>query len=550
MADLAQLSSTDRGFLTWVAGMAREPLDEVWDRLLSASSSGSEVGTSVVDGHLVSLDLSPLNLALRWAVGEERRISPPLGGLDRLRALDVSGLGLNALDMASLPALEELRCADNRLQELDLTANRVLRRLDCSGNELMVLDLRDNVALEEVVCAGNGLGVLVLPPESGPMRQLDCSRNQLMVLELGDRPSIEVVRAFRNALVRFQAGAVDALRELDLGRNDLSELACGAMPAVAELSLGRNQLSELDLAPFPALRVLRCHKNWLAQLDLRPCPDLRFLDAHGNQLESVVLEGCGALEELQISENRLRELPLDGLSHLLILNASHNDLTSLALDGAPDLAQLDVSQAALRSLDPSSAPRLVDLRCDRNPLEQLDITGNPDLVRLRTRDGDTGPVVEATPVQRRLLGELRAVHALGSSATEIEQMDVFELHELAVTMEGRDAEERLLRIVRAPDCDLGTALMIYWTSSPHYYLRYADREEVTDYERLGWDLLATVEQRVADGSYTHRQIRFDPRDDRQTRSVRGVDWTVDDRIVRVPAQRSIPEVMFRPSWAL
>ena len=56
------------------------------------------------------------------------------------------------------------------------------------------------------------------------------------------------------------------------------------------------------------------------------------------------------------------------------------------------------------------------------------------------------------------------------------------------------------------------------------------------------------ERRVADGSYVHREIRFDPRDDRQTRSVRGVDWTVDDRIVRVPALRSIPGAMVRPSW--
>jgi hypothetical protein len=124
-------------------------------------------------------------------------------------------------------------------------------------------------------------------------------------------------------------------------------------------------------------------------------------------------------------------------------------------------------------------------------------------------------------------------------------MDPFELHLHAATVRGRDAERELLAVVQAPACDLGTALMVYWTSSPHYYLRYAERSEVQPYELAGWDLLAAIEERMSRGGFTSERIWFDPRDDKQTRSVRGVDWTKDDRIVRLPGKREIPDLMKR-----
>ena len=98
-----------------------------------------------------------------------------------------------------------------------------------------------------------------------------------------------------------------------------------------------------------------------------------------------------------------------------------------------------------------------------------------------------------------------------------------------------------------PACDLGTALMVYWTSAPHYYLQYASRDEVEAYEVPGWDLVTGIEQRVESGFYASQEIWFDPRNDKQTRSVRGHDWTADDRLVRRPAKRSIPERMLQPS---
>ncbi len=545
LPSLDALSSTDRGFLTWVAGMAREPLPEVWGRLLESTSTS---GGTVIDGrHLVSLDLSVLGQALRWAVGEKRPLSMPLHGLEHLRTLDVSGMDLDTLDVRGLPALEELRCADNsRLKELELGENPRLRVLDASGAGLMVLDLRANAALEEVCCAGNGLAVLVLPTSGDALRELDCSRNQLMVLELGDRAALREVRAFRNALVRFEVGDLPRLAVLDLGRNELDAFTPRALPVLRSLTLARNKLAELDLRPLPALEELLAEGNYLERLDLSPCRALGKADLRANQLRELGL-GNPALVELDVAENRLPSLDLGGAPRLGLLRAGGNELTELDLAPAPGLASVDVRDNALGALDPSPLAHLVELRCSGNPLRRLDVRANVELARLETRSSSAGPQVEATDLQRHLLRELRDAHRLGTRASEVEAMDTFELHDLALEIHGRDAEERLLRIVRAAACDRGTALMVYWTSSPHYYLRYARREEVADYELLGWDLLAAIEERVARDDFTSRVIRFDPRHDRQTRSVRGVDWTVDDRIVRLPPVRSIPEFMTSPS---
>jgi hypothetical protein len=191
---------------------------------------------------------------------------------------------------------------------------------------------------------------------------------------------------------------------------------------------------------------------------------------------------------------------------------------------------------------------LADLDCAGNPLQTLDVRRNVELCRLVTRGaGDAGPEVVATEVQQHRLRELRDRLGLGSGSAEPAGMTSFELHDYVQTIRGRDTEERLLEVVRLPTCDLGTALLVYWTSSPHYYLRYATRDEVQDYEAPGWDLLATIEDRVSKGAFDSKRIWFDPRNDKQTRSVRGVDWTVDGRIVRVKHQREIPDHMLAPS---
>ena len=94
----------------------------------------------------------------------------------------------------------------------------------------------------------------------------------------------------------------------------------------------------------------------------------------------------------------------------------------------------------------------------------------------------------------------------------------------------------------------------------HYVSEMRDRARVLANDPLrcqslphmtlaGWDLLRCVEDRVALDDFASRSIWFDPRNDKQTRSVRGWDWTRDETLVRRPTRRDIPVVLTRPSLA-
>lgn len=160
---LELLESEDRGFLTWVATMARVPLPTLWVRLLAQG----DTALTAAGVQLERLDLSILGSVLRDKVGPTRRLSLPVGGLDALVALDCSGLSLDQLDLRPLPQLRELRCVGNRLVTLELSPS--LEILDARSNRLDVLDLR-------------GLTRLV---------RIDVRDNPLKDLLLGDHPALE-----------------------------------------------------------------------------------------------------------------------------------------------------------------------------------------------------------------------------------------------------------------------------------------------------------------------------------------------------------------------
>jgi len=99
--------------------------------------------------------------------------------------------------------------------------------------------------------------------------------------------------------------------------------------------------------------------------------------------------------------------------------------------------------------------------------------------------------------------------------------------------------EKLREIIRSPDCDLGTALCIYWSGRPDFFRQFKSRDDVGP-PRDDFDLLVEIEQRVADGFYRHRQISYDPFDDR------GTDQTNVYPKLRRKYQCELPEVMYQP----
>lgn len=535
--------------MTWLAAMVREPIESVWGRLHSPVSS-----TKVDGEQIVALDLSVLGTAMRAVAGPQRRLSLPVAGLDGVTELDCSGLDLDTLDVRALPNLRVLRCSNNRLRELDLSQCPKLEVLECQGNALMLLDLRTNARLREVDCSGNGLGALVLPDDAASgapsLARLDCSRNQLMVLELGQQPELVELRCFRNALVRLELGSAPKLQRLDCSRNDLPRLSLKGASGLAVLHAGRNRLDALDLSSLAALREVRCQGNYIGELDLGACRELELLDASDNQLEQLELrEHHERLAELWLTDNRLESLRLPSLPGLEILRVSRNPLKELRLKGCPALRALDVGETELTQLDLSPVPLLIELRCQGTRLRALDLRANGELARVEL-DVGSRPRLELTEAQTQRLVSLRPSKR---GDREIAELDPWELHELAWrglawrgvpaarSFGGLEDIDQLHQIARAPQVDLGTLRMMYWASAPLRYLRYRSRGEVPVYQQPGWDLLMAIEERVKARTYAQALISFDPRKDRLTRSVRGVDWTIERPGEAAEARREIPE---------
>lgn len=110
------------------------------------------------------------------------------------------------------------------------------------------------------------------------------------------------------------------------------------------------------------------------------------------------------------------------------------------------------------------------------------------------------------------------------------------LHLYAKHYNWDDGPAEMLKIIRNPSCDLGTAIMIYWSGGPGWDCQYTNRSEVSVYERDTYDLLREIEERVGAGFYRRQSIRFDPRDED------GHDYT--QRYADVECQRQIPLYMY------
>ena len=93
-------------------------------------------------------------------------------------------------------------------------------------------------------------------------------------------------------------------------------------------------------------------------------------------------------------------------------------------------------------------------------------------------------------------------------------------------------------IVRSPNCDLGTALRLYWRAGAQWLTQYSDISEVRDLDLEAWDFCLEVEGRVENRFYTSANVIFDARSDD------GSDHTAD--YLDLPQHRKIPDNMFQP----
>ncbi len=84
-------------------------------------------------------------------------------------------------------------------------------------------------------------------------------------------------------------------------------------------------------------------------------------------------------------------------------------------------------------------------------------------------------------------------------------------HRTAVEFNWDYGCSKLHEIIRQ-QCDLGTALEIYWSGRPDFYRQYKSREEI-ETGRDVFDMLVDIERNVLSGFYLHQNIAYDPFDD-------------------------------------
>lgn len=119
----------------------------------------------------------------------------------------------------------------------------------------------------------------------------------------------------------------------------------------------------------------------------------------------------------------------------------------------------------------------------------------------------------------------------------LKQRDPEVWHKIAMGWNWDGGLAPLAWIVRQPECDRGTALLIYWRGGPGWYKQYGGREEVPPFVSAeNHDLLKDIERRYLSGFYTRHEIAFDPHDDQ------GFDWTNEYK--DVPTKHPIPKEMF------
>jgi len=67
----------------------------------------------------------------------------------------------------------------------------------------------------------------------------------------------------------------------------------------------------------------------------------------------------------------------------------------------------------------------------------------------------------------------------------------------------------LEKILKDKYCDLATALMIYWTGNPHYFLRFKNLEK-NELHGIEFQELEFIKNRILKGLYKINIIPFDP----------------------------------------
>ena len=105
----------------------------------------------------------------------------------------------------------------------------------------------------------------------------------------------------------------------------------------------------------------------------------------------------------------------------------------------------------------------------------------------------------------------------------LSQMTSLELHHFACNFNWDCGSDELAAVIEHPQCDAGTAMMIFWLGQPtHYYRRHRDGK-LAEHEKPAFDFLRHIESRLLSDDFAHSAIACDPFDIMGQPMTRGTD---------------------------
>ncbi|TQS38139.1 hypothetical protein Golomagni_01361 [Golovinomyces magnicellulatus] len=392
---------------------------------------------NIASNKFKSLPLSALRqLSLTEIIASKNNLSDVLLPQDiielpNLEILDVTSNSLTSLHSHAdlrLPALQQLRCASNRLKDLPSMAScQSLVTIDAEDNfiEALPTDFSTLPKLKNVNLSGNNLRSLderlgkmdnlkVLHLNGNPLKEKKLaamSTSELKSLlisriepETEEEREVEVnnLSLLTNELLSPSSSSSSPNTPTSLSWNVVSP---GILDRSSTQSHSLNPVAAAQVAANHQIKVLKLHHNYfrvipesiaffattLTTLDLShneftsntyikdslELPTLKELNLSSNTFSSLqpLLRHLQApnLERLDVSFNRISSLPIlrDYFPKLTTLLISHNKLTELKPETIKGIHVLDCSSNELNSLNAR-----IGLLGGPEGLKQLDVRGN------------------------------------------------------------------------------------------------------------------------------------------------------------------------------
>lgn len=130
-----------------------------------------------------------------------------------LKTLRCGYVGLETLDVSSIPQLTELTCEGNELTDINLSNSRALKVFNCAGNEFETIDVSNLTELTRFECYANHLTTLDVSRNTS-LKTFSCFNNELTTLDVSHNTALTSLKCARNHLTSLDLSANTNLTDI------------------------------------------------------------------------------------------------------------------------------------------------------------------------------------------------------------------------------------------------------------------------------------------------------------------------------------------------